>query len=52
MNEKNIITSTLLANPKSATFTEQSSLIKILAGFKSLCKTSAECKYLRAVKIL
>lgn len=46
------IPSTLRAKPKSATFTEQSSLIRILAGFKSLWSTSAECKYLRAAKIL
>lgn len=46
------IPSTLLANPKSATLTEQSSLIKILAGLRSLCNTSAEWRYLRATKIL
>ena len=43
---------TLLANPKSQILTVQSSLSKTFAGFKSLCKTLAECKYLRPTQIL
>lgn len=43
---------TLLANPKSQIFTVQSSFNNTFAGFKSLCNTLAECKYLRPTIIL
>lgn len=38
-----------LTNPKSHNLIEQLEFIKMLEGFKSLCISDPECKYLRAL---